>query len=193
MIRPLHLLLLSLFSLLLSACAEVVPAKKAPIDVTKTGMQFPVHTFSNLAKQKKKIPDELAGDYQLMIVAFQRNHQQLVDTWFAAGDALELAYNKPGKQFQYYEIPTIYKMGFIRRALLNTGMRTGVKAQAARERTFTIYIDKAPFTKTLQIPDETDIHLFLLNDTGKVIWRCQGKHSAENEKSLTQFLKKQTR
>ena len=156
-------------------------------------MQFPVHTFSNLAKQKKKIPDELDGDYQLMIVAFQRKHQQLVDTWFAAGDTLEQTYNKPGNLFRYYEIPTIYKMGFIRRSLLNTGMRSGVKAQAARERTFTIYIDKTPFNKTLQIPNETDIHLFLLNGTGKVIWRCQGKHSIEKERSLTQFLKRQTR
>ena len=46
-----------------------------------------------------------------MIVAFQRNHQQLVDTWFDAGDTLEKKYNKPGKMFRYYEIPTIYKNG----------------------------------------------------------------------------------
>ncbi len=188
MTRSIYLTLLSFFSLQLLSSAEI-----APVDSKKIGMQFPVHTFSNLAKQKKKIPDELDGDYKLMIVAFQRNHQQLVDTWFAAGDALELTYNKPEKKFRYYEIPTIYKMGFIRRSLLNTGMRSGVKAQAARERTFTIYIDKAPLTKTLQIPNETDIHLFLLNDTGKVLWRCQGKHSAESEKSLRLFLKKQMR
>lgn len=193
MIRPIHLLLLSLFAFQQSISAEIAPAKDAPIDVKKIGMQFPVHTFSNLAKQKKKIPDELGGDYQLMIVAFQRNHQQLVDTWFDAGDTLEKKYNKPGKMFRYYEIPTIYKMGLIRRSLLNTGMRTGVKAQTARERTFTIYIDKAPFKKTLQIPNETDIHLFLLNSTGKVIWRCQGKHSIEKENSLTKSLKKQIR
>jgi hypothetical protein len=188
MLRTFHFIILSLFALQLSTSAET-----APIDAKKIGMQFPIHTFSNLAKQKKKIPDELDGDYKLMIVAFQRNHQQLVDTWFAAGDALELSYSKPGRRFRYYEIPTIYEMGFIRRSLLNTGMRSGVKAQAARERTFTIYIDKAPFNKTLQIPDETDIHLFLLNSTGKVVWRCQGKHSAESEKSLTHFLKKQMR
>ncbi|WP_129589709.1 hypothetical protein [Rubritalea profundi] len=167
-----------------------IAADRAPASIDKTGMQFPVHTFSNLAKQKKKIPDELSGDHKLMIVAFQRNHQQLVDTWFAAGDSLELAYNKPGKLFRYYEIPTIYKMGFLGRSFLNMGMRSGVKAQAARERTFTIYIDKAPFKKRLQIPNETDIHLFLLNNTGKVLWRCQGKHSPKNEKSLRQFLKK---
>lgn len=171
--------------------AEAAAAKA--IDVKKIGMQFPVHTFSNLAKQKKKIPDELAGDYQLMIVAFQRWHQDLVDTWFASGDQLEKAYINPGKQFRYYEIPTINEMGSIRRAFINTGMRGGVKAQAARERTFTIYIDKNPFRKTLHIPDETDIHLFLLNKQGKVIWRCQGKHSPEKEQSLRQFLKKQTR
>ena len=188
MIRPILCVLLSLLTAPLSIAAD-----RAPASIDKIGMQFPVHTFSNLAKQKKKIPQQLDGDYKLMIVAFQRNHQQLVDTWFAAGDSLERSYSKPGKQFKYYEIPTIYKMGFLGRSFLNMGMRSGVKAQSARERTFTIYIDKAPFRKSLQIPNENDIHLFLLNKSGKVIWRCQGKHTAENEKSLSQFLKKQTR
>lgn len=189
------LLLPVLFSTFLGHAqgAEAAADKAATIDVKKIGMQFPVHTFSNLAKQKKKIPDELSGDYQLMIVAFQRWHQDLVDTWFASGDQLEKIYNKPGKQFRYYEIPTIYKMGPIRRAFLNTGMRSGVKAQAARERTFTIYIDKLPFRQTLHIPDETDIHLFLLNKKGKVVWRCQGKHTPDNERSLRQFLNKYLR
>ena len=187
MIRPILCLILSLLTAQLSIAAD-----RAPASIDKIGMQFPAHTFSNLAKQKKKIPQQLDGDYKLMIVAFQRNHQQLVDTWFAAGDSLERSYNKPGKQFKYYEIPTIYKMGFLGRSFLNMGMRSGVKAQSARERTFTIYIDKVPFRKSLQIPNENDIHLFLLNKSGKVIWRCQGKHTDKNEKSLSQFLKNQT-
>lgn len=195
MIKPYYFGFFYLLGSLLSTCAfSAEPAAEKPIalNVKKIGMPFPVHTFSNLAKQKKKIPDQLDGDYKLMIVAFQRWHQDLVDTWFASGDKLEQRYNNLGKKFRYYEIPTIYKMGPIRRSLLNTGMRSGVKAQSARERTFTIYIDKEPFRKTLHIPTEDDIHLFLLNSKGQVIWRCQGKHSPDKEKSLSQFLKKQT-
>ena len=145
MIRPILCLILSLLSAQLSIAAD-----RAPASIDKIGMQFPVHTFSNLAKQKKKIPQQLDGDYKLMIVAFQRNHQQLVDTWFAAGDSLERSYNKPGKQFKYYEIPTIYKMGFLGRSFLNMGMRSGVKAQSARERTFTIYIDGEPVATNVE-------------------------------------------
>jgi len=175
---------LTLFCGLFSAEAD-----PAAVYTQKTGMQFPVHTFPNLAKQTKKIPTELEGDYKLMIVAFQRWHQDLVNTWFPAGDMLEKAFAKPGKKIRYYEIPTIYEMGSIRRSLLNMGMRTGVREQSARERTFTMYLDKAPFRKTLQIGNEQDIHLFLINKKGKVIWRCEGKHSPEKEKALFNFIK----
>ena len=184
-------LLFFMLSATLTQSSEIKKkADASPINVNRVGMQFPTYTFSNLAKQKKKIPDELKGDFKLMIVAFQRDQQALVDTWFPIADKLEEIYKEPGKKFNYYEIPTIYKMGFIRRALLNAGMRTGVREQAARERTFTIYIDKDPFKQILHIPHENDIYLFLLDGNGKIIWRCQGKHSNENEKSLVQYLEK---
>jgi len=181
------IIILTTFTFFCSLYSAV--ANPAAAFTQKTGMQFPVHTFPNLAKQTKIIPTELDGDYKLMIVAFQRWHQDLVDTWFPAGGMLEKTFAKPGGKFRYYEIPTIYEMGSIRRALLNTGMRTGVREQSARERTFTMYLDKAPFRKTLQIQNEQDIHLFLLNKKGKVIWRAQGKHSPEKEKALFNFVK----
>ncbi|NWK55105.1 hypothetical protein HW115_05755 [Verrucomicrobiaceae bacterium N1E253] len=195
LVRSLCWLLCSIIGLIASPSLTAEPAtdKAVALDLSKTGMPFPVHKFRNLAKQKRNIPNELDGDYKLMIVAFQRWHQELVDTWFPAGDLLEQQYKQTGKTFRYYEIPTIYPMGPIRRSMLNSGMRRGVKTKAARERTYTIYIDKWPFRKSLHIPNEKDIHLFLVDKQGKVVWRCQGKHSKENESSLRQFLKKQMR
>ena len=91
---------------------------------------------------------------------------------------------------RYYEIPTIEKMNSFMRWFINTGMRTGIPDKNARERTITLYIDKDPFKKSLQIPDEKQIYAMVVDRSGNVLWRATGPYDEANGESLQQFLEK---
>jgi hypothetical protein len=42
---------------------------------------FPKLTAANLEKQAFSLPEDFAGDRNLLLIAFQREQQQNVDTW----------------------------------------------------------------------------------------------------------------
>jgi hypothetical protein len=87
---------------------------------------------------------------------------------------------------RYYEIPTIEKMNSFMRWFINTG----IPDKNARERTITLYIDKDPFKKSLQIPDEKQIYAMDVDRSGNVLWRATGPYDEANGKSLQQLLEK---
>ena len=84
----------------------------------------------------------------------------------------------------YYELPTIRQMNWFLRGMINSGMRTGIPSKDARRRTITLYIDKELFREQLKIPDESDIHLFLVTNDGEIIWSESGALSKEKADSL---------
>lgn len=79
--------------------------------------------------------------------------------------------------------------GFMR-WFINTGMRHGIPDKKARERTITLYIDKEPFKKSLQITDEKKIYAVVVDRSGTVLWRATGPYDEANGKSLQEFLEK---
>ena len=141
---------------------------------------FPVVSGFNLNREEKEFPRDFIGDLNLVIVAFQQNQQLTVNTWIPTARQLEKDY--PG--FVYYELPTIYEMPAISRTFINEGMRAGIPDPVARERTVTLYIDKASFRSALEIPDENDIYLFLVNREGSILWRSTGTYTVDKAQSL---------
>jgi hypothetical protein len=67
-------------------------------------------------------------------------------------------------------------------------MRAGIPDQTARERTVTLYIDKERFNAALYIPDEEDIQLFLVDTSGRIIWREKGGFDGEKARLLHEIL-----
>jgi hypothetical protein len=67
-------------------------------------------------------------------------------------------------------------------------MRAGIPDQKARERTITLYLDKASFFKQLEITSEDEIQIMLITDEGKVLWRSAGIFSREKVMILTEVL-----
>jgi len=151
-------------------------------------MQLPVVNGSNLNRQKLVFPKDFVGDVNLVFIAFQQWHQDLVNEWVPLAEQLE----KSILGFHYYEFPTIYKMGWIGRTFLNEGMRAGIPNPATRDRTVTLYLEKSAFRHALDIPDESTIWAYLFDKQGKVLWRISGEFSqekgAELETAVTQIL-----
>ncbi|TXT55884.1 MAG: hypothetical protein BAJATHORv1_30267 [Candidatus Thorarchaeota archaeon] len=147
-------------------------------------MRFPKVEGQNLLKEKKILPSDLSGDLNIVIIAFQRWHQGLVNTWVPFLDSLI----QKKTNLNYYELPTIREMNPLFRRFIDGGMRSGIPSEDTRRRTITLYIEKEPFRKSLEIPDEENIHIYLIDQSGKVYWREEGEVSKEKASSLEEVL-----
>jgi len=133
-----------------------------------------------------QLPQDFQGERNLLLIAFERGQQKDIDTWLAQMKR----YADLDKGFCYYEIPTIESMNRLMRWFINTGMRSGIPDKKARERTITLYIDKEPFKKSLQIPDEKKIYAMVVDRSGNVLWRATGPYDEANGNRLQEFLEK---
>lgn len=149
-------------------------------------MQFPSVSGNDLLRNKVSLPDDLSSGLNVLIVAFQQWHQGLVNSWVPLLDHMMEKY----QDLDYYELPTIRKMNRLSRSIIDNGMRAGIPSRDTRRRTITLYIDKEPFRKKLHIPDESDIHLFLVSNNGEVLWTGAGAISEEKADSLTSAIEK---
>ena len=149
---------------------------------------FPKIEGIDLLGKNRQIPDTFAGAFNIVTVAFEREHQRDVDTWI--GLALEIMHER--EDVRFYEIPLIYKINGPYRMFINNGMRSGIPDQAARERTITVYTDRDAFTRLMEM--QTDrIYTLLLNERGEILWRVEGAMTPETQQGLISTLKKLSR
>ncbi len=143
-------------------------------------MQFPSVKAANLLRRNVTLPADLEGDLNVLLVAFQRWQQDYIDTWLPFVQGLEA--KVPG--LRYYELPVIERLNVLARTFINEGMRAGIPDAKARERTITLYLDKASFRDALQLPHEGDIYVLLIDRGGRVLWRERGMFTREKGEAL---------
>jgi len=160
---------------------RVGPSK---LEVQKNGGYFPMVSGFNLQREEYQFPRDFAGKWNLIIVPFQREQQQDVNTWIPALRELE----REHPSLVYYELPTIYRLPTLSRTFINEGMRAGIPDRTARERTITLYLDKDRFKKAVDIKSEDAIHLLLVDDEGRILWRGRGVYSEESLADLEKTL-----
>jgi hypothetical protein len=148
--------------------------------------KFPPLTSTNLEKQTFHLPQDFAGERNLLFVAFERKQQDDVDTWLAKVKQFQAA----DPALAYYEIPTIDRLNPLARWFINNGMRGGIPDLGARQRTITLYLDKQPFKDSLRIPSEATISIFVVNKAGDVLWRAEGDFDAAKGESLPDYLRR---
>jgi hypothetical protein len=155
----------------------------------ETAMQFPAVTGSNLHRERIDLPQDLKGELNLVFIAFRQWQQSQVDTWVPFARKLEETHSG----LRYYELPTIRRLNVLARTFVNEGMRAGIPDPVARDRTITLYLDKDSFRRTLQLSHEDDIHVLLLNQEGKVLWRAEGTFTQDKGDALTAEVEAQQR
>ena len=147
-------------------------------------IRFPTVTFDNLEGRSLTLPADFNGERNVVFVAFLMEQQRDVDTW--APWLRQTLPKYPGSDF--YEIPTIQRMVAPMRWMINRGMRGGIPDRAVRERTVTLYIDKAPFKAALGITSEAEIQVLLVDRAGRVRWRTTGPFTAAKAAELDRAL-----
>ena len=148
-------------------------------------MLFPEVEGQNLEYKKYKLPIDLEGELNIILIPFQRWHQNLIDSWTEYLNNVSV--NFPIVKF--YEVPSLSKGYKMMRIMIDGGMRAGIPNKGVRQRTITIYTNKSKFKKDLNIPNEETIYLFLVNKLGEILWRSSGQYSEFKAKELNNYLK----
>lgn len=150
--------------------------------------RFPTVTSKNLEGRPMTLPADFAGQRNVVFVAFKREQQDLIDTWlpFVKG----VVARTPNTDF--YEIPTIGPLIRLLQWTINRGMRGGIPDVEARKRTVTLYLDKAPFRRSLGITTEETIHVLVVDRVGHVLWRETGAFSEAKGAALADALARTT-
>ena len=147
-------------------------------------MQFPRLTARDLEGRTVEIPDDLSGAFNLVVLAFQRDHQHPVETWLPHFARLQEAY--PG--LEVWEVPALSRGYRIWRGAIDGGMRAGIPDPVVRRHTLTSYLNLRDLQRTLDLPDLGDIHLYLLDGTGLIRWQGRGGYSEATLAALNAAL-----
>lgn len=135
--------------------------------------RFPQVTGMNLEGKKFHLPEDFAAEKNIVIVAFKRKQQADINTWLYALSDFVLSRD----DLEMYELPVLKKFNFLMRFNINNGMRYGIDSKDARNKTVTVYLEKEDFRKSLNIPHEDSIYIFLIDREANVIWRSSGSAS----------------
>ena len=143
---------------------------------------FPLLQARNLNGRTLTLPTDLGGRYAILLIAFQRWHQDLVDGWFPFLDRLLASY----PELRAYELPMIGGAYSLARPFIDGGMAASIGDPAVRERTLTIYTDVRRAMAALGIRSNGTITLLLVDRSGTIFWREEGAYRAEAAASLEQ-------
>jgi hypothetical protein len=138
----------------------------------------------NLNGRTLALPAAFAGVRNVVIVAFRREHQQLVDSWFPALDPLLAAH----PDLRAYEMPVLASGYSLVRPFIDGGMAGAIPSPAVRERTLTVYTDVARFRALLQISSPETITILLVDRSGKIFWRSLGAYTVDKGAELARAL-----
>ena len=135
-----------------------------------TEISFPQLGARDLDGHEVMLPAGLPGEWNVVIIAFQRQQQELADSWVPWLE--ERAAVTPWLRFA--ELPAIGLQWRAARQVIDGGMAAAIRDQQTRRRTLTVYTDLRRVTAPLGIGDRNTIWLFLVDRAGRVRWRGSG-------------------
>jgi hypothetical protein len=134
------------------------------------GEKFPEIAATTLAGTEKVLPGDLAGTVALIVIAFERQAQAMIDSWT---DPLAPDFPE-GSGFFVFEVPMIDSpvwrmMG----GMIDSGMRSGIPPRR-HGFVMTYYGGTETYRRTLAMDDRSLAYLFLLDREGRIRWEARG-------------------
>lgn len=145
---------------------------------------FPSITASDLNGREVKLPHELEGELNFVLLGFQIEHQALVDTWLPWIQDQIAKY----PTIDFYELPVASKLNPVTRFFIDEGMRAGLKDKQVRARTITIYTDMTRFLDQLQVTDTSTVTVLLVDNAGVVLERATGAFDSSSANRFSVVL-----
>ena len=147
-------------------------------------IRFPHLAARDLEGRSLELPDAFSGASNLVIVAFRREQQAMVDSWVAWWETIAAEY----PSLRCYEIPVIATRWSPARPVIDGGMAQAVRAQEARRRTLTVYTDVRRVTDALAIDATDTVTVLLVDADGRLRWRTTGPVSEHSGSELRAAL-----
>lgn len=147
--------------------------------------RFPSLAARDLEGTSRRVPEDLEGDPRVLLVAFDRFHQSVVDAWV---EALERdgALRAPGMRI--YEIPTIGTRWRWARTFIDGGMTAAISDVGVRRRTLTVYTRIERVLDPLGLPDAGEVCVVVLAADGSILARAVGRPTSENLAAIVAAL-----
>lgn len=131
---------------------------------------FPQLTARDLDGREVVLPAGLPGELTVVLVAFRRSHQALVDSWVPWLEA-RMAVDS---RLRVVELPVLALHWAPGRSAIDGGMAAAIPDPAVRRRTLTVYTDVRRVTVALGIEDRETITVGLVDRSGRVWWKGSG-------------------
>lgn len=146
--------------------------------------RFPTLDTVSLSGRRVRVPDDLAGRPALLLLGFQRWHQEMIDGWL--GPLARLQADFP--HLEVYEVPVISRFYLPARSLIDGGMVRGTPDPAARARTLTAYANVGKTVSALGLAGPENVALRLLDSSGRVVWRGRGVYDSDQLAAVRQAV-----
>ncbi|MEO1164734.1 MAG: hypothetical protein AAFV98_13170 [Chloroflexota bacterium] len=145
---------------------------------------FPAVSGNNINGDTYMLPQDFAGDYNVVLLAFDQVHQRLVETWIPTLRDLE----SENELIRIYEVPTLPEYGPVTRFTTDLAMSGGIQEELARETTITLYTNLALMQEAIGFETTDTIHIILVDSEGEVYWQTSGAYTDAKYESLTEVL-----
>lgn len=147
-------------------------------------MQFPRLKARDLEGRTVEIPQGLPGVANLVVLAFEREHQEPIEEWMTHLAGLQS--ESPG--LAVWNVPVLPRSYRIWRNAIDSGLRAGIADPSARDRVMTTYVNLRDLQKSLDLSDLSDIRLYLLDRSGVVRWQGCGAYSEPAFEALVEAV-----
>lgn len=138
----------------------------------ETRLVFPQVAARSLDGRNYRLPEDLEGEHNVVLVGFEWWQQELIDSWVPSLETL--AGLRPGMRF--YELVVVPRSRLAARGIIDGGMVDGIPDPEVRARTLTAYTDLAELLVALDLEGTRDIAVFLTDRAGRIRWRAAGAH-----------------
>ena len=145
---------------------------------------FPRLEARSLNGRTCRLPEDLEGENNVVIVGFEWWQQELIDSWVPFLE--ELARRRP--RLRFYELVAISRLRLPERGIIDGGMVAGIPDRTVRARTLTTYTDLRGLLAGLDLGGTQDIAAFLTDPAGRISWRATGAHGDAPQAELESAL-----
>ena len=174
------LILLACVALAISLQTQSKAAPEKPVKTAKAPakMMLPRVESADLNGKAFVLPDDFSAPRTLLLVAFEREHQDLIDGWV---EGLEL---KPTDK-DWFEMPTVGAMSPMRQKFLDGAMRSGIRGENMRSRVVTLYTDRKKFIAPLGKTKTDTIYVVVAGPKGEVLTMQSGAFDQAKAAKIT--------
>lgn len=131
-----------------------------------------------------ELPGELAKQHNLLVVAFRREQQRLVDQWLP----WLIDFEQRRSDVSVYEVPVLSSVYGPARRFIDGGMTRGIPDAAARARTITVYTDVGKVAREIGLAGTDTIAVLIVERSGRILARETGGFAEQKAERLTAVL-----